>query len=303
MQKVFAALLFCTGLFCLAQAQVPMTGAGKGTPGSTAAYQGPGDVFASATVWYSCSTAYTSAFAAGTPNICDLNAVVGGASVCTLKLANTGKVDLSAYCAGAVTPATACALVTSCVVSKMYDQSGGTNHFIQAVAADNPPIVFNDTGGLPALNCTSGTPNVLNSTSNITINQPLTMSTVAKRTAGTVSTGAIGQNSIANIGFGAGTNNAGLYGGTAVSVAATDNAYHSINGLLSGANCALNVDGSDTASLNCGTNGISNAGVFQICRGNSFLSGHVTEVGMWSKTSTATDRNNISAVQHTNYGF
>ncbi len=33
MQKVFAVFLFCVGLFCLAQAQVPMTGAGKGAPG------------------------------------------------------------------------------------------------------------------------------------------------------------------------------------------------------------------------------------------------------------------------------
>ena len=36
MSKVCAVFLFCLGLFCLAQAQVPMTGAGKGAPGGGA---------------------------------------------------------------------------------------------------------------------------------------------------------------------------------------------------------------------------------------------------------------------------
>ena len=34
--KIAAVFLFCAGLFCLAQAQVPMTGAGKGAPGGGA---------------------------------------------------------------------------------------------------------------------------------------------------------------------------------------------------------------------------------------------------------------------------
>ena len=38
--KIAAVFLFCAGLLCLAQAQVPMTGAGKGAPGGGAACAG-----------------------------------------------------------------------------------------------------------------------------------------------------------------------------------------------------------------------------------------------------------------------
>ena len=69
--RVLIALLLSLWL-APAWAQLPMTGAGKGTP--AAAYQGPGDVFTTSPyAWYSCARGFSAAYAApGTNGACDV---------------------------------------------------------------------------------------------------------------------------------------------------------------------------------------------------------------------------------------
>lgn len=155
-------------------AQVSITGAGKGTPTVAASYCGPGDAgvcngTAGALVFYSCGRAYNAAYANGTNPLCDLVAVTGGAAVGTLRVKTNGYVDLTAYFAGSVTPAAACAAASggSCLVSKIYDHLGSANCTgscdltVSPGGTTRPPIAFSGAttslNSLPCVNTASGT--------------------------------------------------------------------------------------------------------------------------------------------------
>src|ERR1700688_359277 len=104
--------------------------------------------------------------------MCDLVQGSSGASpgtaVGTLRATTAGTVDLSAYFAGSVTPAAACAAITGgCVVSNQYDQSGSSHPLAVAVVADMPALVFSGLNGLPVMNFPGGT-KVLASSGTIT---------------------------------------------------------------------------------------------------------------------------------------
>lgn len=302
--SIFAIIFLC--------AQSPLPGFPPGTfqdraaiDAASAAYQGPGDVKSGWYVWGSCARVFTAAQANTSTSLCDLVAVTGGAAVCTLRGSATGFVDLAAsYCAGA-TPAAACAAASggSCKVSQLYDQTGNSRHLTQATLATMPALTFSSspTGTLPVLTGPSAS-TLLTTSGTFTVAAPITFSAVYRRTAAFTTPGLIFGAANSNIAAATIAGNAQVFGGTAEQNAvAADSAWHSLNGLVSNSagNCALNVDGSDTASLTCGTTGLVGA-AFRTFRSGAGtqMQGDIIEGGMISGTTTATERNNISANQH-----
>ena len=295
-------ILFLLLLCSPALAQVAQTGAGPGAPG--VAYQGPGDVLSGAISWGSCARVYKASLASTSTNLCDLvQASTGaspGTSVGTLRGSASGFVDLSAYFSGSVTPATACGLITGgCVVSKVYDQTGTTNHFTQATVANMPGLVFSALNSLPGIQC--GSPAIM-ATPNITQAQPFSLSAVYIRTGGTTGLspiiGALSGgidlegNNVAN--------QARITAGTAVQISnVADNSWHSFEGAFaSGGNGGANIDGTDSPSLTLGANVLA-GNALRICAdGSSFLTGKIMEAGIWPSAFTAPQRGNISSNQH-----
>jgi hypothetical protein len=285
------------------------------TPISGGSYTGPGDVSVNGSTnnwyaWYSCARVYKASLASTSTSLCDL---VDGAAptvvICTLRGTPSGLVDLTAYCPGGVTPAAKCAATTgppagSCNISQAYDQSGNSRPVVQATAASQPFLTFSALNGLPSIQCTAATC-VLATAGTYTIAQPITESGVyIMPTGGASDAPIIGQPTVAtHIGGSSVSNTAVVSAGTGVSEAATWNAWHALNGLLSGSgnNCALNVDGTDTASLNCGTDGWTTTNI-RVMRGNALqLIGSITEAGLLAVTSSPTDRSNICHNQKTYY--
>lgn len=301
MRKLLALLL--TLWLAPALAQVPMTGAGKGVP-VAATYQGPGDVFASASSWYSCSRSYSASYASsGTNGACDVVDTSTGLITCTYHIKTNGFVDPS-ECNGV---GQSCQ--TACSVIKAYDQTGNGYHMLQSTAtlAQLPHLTFSSTptGTLPTIDCGTGAVFFMQATTSPVLSQPFTMSGVANRNSGTAESGFLGQNGNASLGFGSGANLAEVFGGApALTKAATDSAWHSINGLFNGGgtSSAINVDGSDSTGAT-GAAGTT-ANTLRLCRaGPAQFSGLLAEAGVWAATSTSTDRNNLSSNQHGTSGY
>ena len=290
MRKLLALLL--TLWIAPALAQVPMTGAGKGTP---AGYVGPGDLgIGSFDGWYSCATAFTSAFAATLGAVCDVVDSATGLVTCTFHMQASGQTN-PAEC-----NASACA--TACKVTKAYDQTGNGRDASQVTLSAMPTLTLSALNGLPGMTCSGGTC-IMSTASFTTRAQPYTYVSVATRPSGGGG-GAIGDgNGLTFLGFGA-SNLAALYGGTSVTATASDASYHATSGLASGSgnNCALNVDGSDTASLNCGTTSAMNGLRIHRGGGTNFV-GTVMEAGMIGATTTSGNRNSYSSNAHTRYSF
>lgn len=273
---------------------------------SAATYQGPGDVVSGATVWGSCARVYTAAQASTATSLCDLVAITGGAAVCTLRGSSTGLVDLAAsYCAG-TTPAAACAAASggACRVTKVYDQTGSGNHFIQAALAQMPALAFAAINSLPVLRCTNAASTSM-ATGNLTQAQSYSMSTVFNRT-GSVTTlsAAIGALSAGGlVGGSTSANTSTANSGANLTRTGNDNAFHAIQGVMNNLTGANNTDGSDTTGSTGG--GAFSATALRICRTSSGVSSDmdVAEGGLWPIGFDATQRTNMNANQHGSNGY
>lgn len=167
---------------------------GPGTVHSTGggSYTGFGDLGLSGVkVYYSCARSYTAALAATNNNLCDIaDASTGSTFTCTMKAASTGFADLtSSLCtAGTLTVAAFCTLHTSCVVTKMYDQTGATAcsgsvacDIVQATNALQPALTFSVLNSLPCPTFgDSGNKRLASSASITSISTPFSYSGVAK---------------------------------------------------------------------------------------------------------------------------
>jgi hypothetical protein len=275
------------------------------TAAAGVSYTGPGDTFTTSPyAAYSCSEAFTAAYATALGNACDLvDSSAPTVVICTLKFAATGKVDLTAYCPGSVTPAAKCAAATGavCNISQAYDQTGNGRHVVQATSISQPPLAFSSTplGTLPAINCGNGATSIfLAMAATTTQAQPLTMSLVMNRATGTAAGGAIGNTSGAIfMGGGAGASLAQVNAGTALTSAVTDNTWFSMSGLFSGASSAININGSDSIG-NAGAASFA-GGNIRVCRAAATQqSGLIAEAIIWSASSTSTDRGNLHTNAH-----
>lgn len=270
-----------------------------------ATFQGPGDIVSGATAWGSCARAYNAAYANGTNPLCDLkDATTGTVSICTLRVLTTGFVDLAGtYCTGSATPAVACAAAAggACIISKVYDQTGTGNHFIQATAATMPALTFSALGGLPGLTFVKAN-NTAMSAGTLTFNQPFTMSCVFKRTANTADgeTVLAGQGSSVGLGPASSANLVGIIAPTELTVAATESVFHASQGVFNNLSSAVVADGTVTT----GTAGAANitAVAFRLGRsqaGNT-LDGVIMEAGIWPALAMTTGGGSQTALLNTN---
>jgi hypothetical protein len=279
---------------------------------AAASYTGPGDVSVNGStsnwfVWYSCARVFKASLANTSTNLCDLvDSSAPTVVICTLRGTTSGTVDLAGtYCTGGVTPATKCAAATGgvCNISQAYDQTGGGNPVVNVTAAQQPFLTFSALSGLPSMQCTAATCDLATSAT-FTFAQPITESgvyIVPTNVAGEQPFIAPSANNNAQIGVSGTANLAMADAGTQVNVSATLNAWHALQGLLSGAACALNIDGTDTGSLNCGAGGFSTASV-RLMRGPGLqVTGSIMEAGLLKVTSSSADRNNIRANQKAIY--
>lgn len=306
-KKIAILLGIVCGVFLLLArhgwAQVPMTGAGKGTPAAAVTYTGPGDVFSGAVFWGSCARVYTAAQASTSTSLCDLVAVTGGATVCTLRGSATGFVDQSAYCGGS-TPSAACAAASggSCKVSKVYDQSGSGNDVTQGTLASMPALTFSSpaSGSLPSLDCTGTV--FLASAGTFSQAIPITFSAVQIRTTGTAAGGSLGGSNTNYIGSGPSANQALLTAGTFLTQTATDNTWYAINAFnTSASNSVVNVDGSEVTGIASSANLASN---IRLCRASfTNIQGKIIEGGIWFLSSNSTNRNALNSNQHSANGY
>lgn len=277
-----------------ALAQVPITGAGKSAP--SAGYIGPGDLnLGSFDAWYSCAKAFTASFATSLAAVCDVVDTATGLTTCTFHIQATGSVDPTEC------NATACA--TACSITKAYDQTGNGKHATNATLAQMPTVDFSGLASFPGMKCDVGT--CLLSSTNITRNQPFTYTGIFIQTTAVTNGGAMGDsNGNTFLGSG-GSGNFAFGAGSNLTATAANGSYHAASSLMSGTgnNCAINIDGSDTAGLTCGTSNFGTA-AFRINRANGTqMRGTIMETGMIGATTTSSDRNSYSSNAHTRYNF
>lgn len=283
---------------------------GPGTAHSTTSYSGPGDVFSTSPyAFYSCSRAYTSAYASGAGNLCRVTRTSDSAQ-CTIKAKSTGFADLTtANCSGNTQTIVQFCNATTCNIDTAYDQTANVAGLDLTAAANFPTLTFSSSpnGSLPAINCGSGATAFVASAATPTQAQPLTVSGVYIRTSTPGSAGGIfgdGGN-VRLIGTPSGADLTEIdAAGTPVTSAATDNVWHAIASLANGASSALKVDSNSEATGNPGTAGLT-GGNIRICRAAFAQAGNVlvAEAAMWAATSSGTDRSNLNSNAHSQYGW
>lgn len=309
MRKLLASL-FLLVLLPFVWAQVPMTGAGKGTP--VIPYQGPGDVVSGALAWGSCARVYSLALASTSTSMCDLIAITGGAAVCTLRGSSTGFVDLAAsYCAG-TTPAAACAAASggSCKVGKIYDQIGGTSGWIPANLGQSPVLTFSAANGLPGMTGTGANNTGATTSTLFTQALPITWVSVAARTANFTTASYLGfasggYNGL--MGFDTSANKVTFSGSASLFLTLTgitDGALHAFQAVqASGSGCVFNVDGTETSG-DCTAQALSsNTSRLMRASGGASLNGYMMEYGFWPFGFNNTQRTNMNSNIHGINGY
>ena len=311
--KYILAFLLMLSTSCWAQ--IPMTGAGKSSGGAPPpSYQGPGDTVASATAFWSCSRAYTAAYAAGAGNACDIADVATGLTTCTMKFATNGFADLTSnLCAGGTLTVPAfCTAHTSCIVAKMYEQTGVTNCTTACDVTNRgillAALTFNCIGTIPCVTFPGTTGQYLqtpNFTS--TISQGCTYMGVAQRSSGTAQVSIASDNSLADGVYFSGSS-AGIFmfaGSLGSDVAAANGSPHAFQAAFNAGSSLLNVDSSGATTVSPGSGACVTSGNAIPITGPSgtLLNGIVWEVGLWPVAFSGPQISSMNSNQHTQYGF
>ena len=272
-----------------------------------AAYTGPGDIVASATIWLGLR-AYTAAYATGLGNAADIVDTATGLASCTIPLTSSGDLNLSGTICPTVSPTvsviTFCTVThaAGCSVSKLYDQTGGGLHLTQATLASMPTFVLNCVGSThPCINFTGG--QTLTNGTGFSLSRPYSSTAVIERTSGTGYECAICSNGFNQSWlFGNGANLINFYSNGDSTVAATDNAFHSASAANSIPNgLKIYIDGALTSASGVtatysGAIGMGSAG------GSLNCTCRVNEYGVWSGDFT-TNNSVINANAKTYWGF
>jgi hypothetical protein len=308
--KLSILLAVLLGAIAPARAQMLLTGAGKPTPAAAASYQGPGDIVSGAQFYGACSRVYNLSGASTVTSLCDLvDSAAPTVVICTLRGTTSGLVDLSAYCAGSVTPSAKCTAATggTCNVSKVYDQVGG-NHWTNATAASQPKLTFSALNGLPGLTGTAASGTFLQAPAlAANISNLFTLVSVHKKTGAAASESALGvSGSNALVGSGASANTVGLFGntGTGFTATATDGVFHSAIGVVNNTSSVLNVDSTETTGTTDNA-AIASGNNSRILRGNGCCSmdGTVMEVILYASTMSPANRSALNSNVHGTNGY
>jgi hypothetical protein len=283
--------------FAPVNAQMTMTGAGSTKVSVAPPYQGPGDVFSGAIVFYSSARAYNAAYATGTNPCMDL-VDQAAANAITINILSTGFVDVASINAWVTAHS-----VTTIEVTRVYDQTGNGHHEVQATLANMPTLTLNAINGLPAITNTLSILRMDSATA-ITQAQPLTMMGVAKRATNTNQGAFLGNSSAVTPWIGSHNTTQFEYsaGTSQDTIITSAQVWSGYSILMNGASSFTNVNGTDAATPGSpGTGGWTAQGV-RFMQSGGVWDGQVAEAGIWP-TSTSTNRNALYANQHSFSGY
>lgn len=303
MKRLFA-ILCGAGLLALAPlaasaGTLTLMGAGKpGAGGGGGGYTGPGDLVASALSWYGLR-AYNATWADGAHVAAEV-VRASDSHVCDVLLTTSGDLGNTANCGTGGENGQSLATwgaATTIKVSKLYDQAGSYN-VVQAVDATRPVLTLNCLNTSKPCMTFAGAQYLV--AANPLINQPVSISAVAKRTGAFTSQSDIlaGNNGVY---FLPSANQLGAYFGAQSNVTAADSAWHAAQWSVNGSSSAMNVDGTLTSSLAFGSLQLSNA--YQIGAQNgatSPLTGNITEVGVWT---SALNSSQMTSLCHNQFAY
>lgn len=271
------------------------------TAGGGGGYTGPGDVVSGASIWAGLR-GYTAAYSTGSNPAVDL-VDQANANPITINILSDGTLDVASIATWVSANS-----VTTIKVPRLYDQTGGGRHLVQATLATMPTLILGPVTGLasnrPAMVFASQ--NLL-SPATLSVAQPLTLGTVAIRTSGTSDSGIIAGNNgnDADIMF-RGANVAAIFAGSfAPTLAQTDNAWHSVHGAFNGASSFVNIDGTSGSTGSPGAGSMStNRGLYLGRDGfGSALTGRILEGGVWPSALSGANISSLSSNQHSYWGY
>lgn len=292
--RTFLAILWLCIWAIPSYAQVPMTGAGLGSPtAAVAGFQGPGDITSGAVAFYSAGRAYNAAYAAAQNPLADIVDTTTGLATCTFNVGTNGFANLSAVVcptgAPTVSVTTFCTVThaAGCRVTKLYDQTGNGNHVVQATIANTPGLTLSAQNGLPCLtNLGGGSIPVLQTAGNVIQAAPFTKIGVAERTNNVTTRQDIIANTASNrLAYTNSANSVTVNNGTNVNLTAADAAFHALLVIASGTAPLFAVDSS--ANISTSTNGTgSTSGALAVMNNNTssnpILAGNFfCEAGEW----------------------
>jgi hypothetical protein len=259
---------------------------------AAAAYTGPGDIVASAKAFWGLR-AYNAASIGN--NCCDIKRA-SDSTTQTFVTVSGGLVDKASIATFLTS--------TTGTITKWYDQTGNGFDVAGDGARQLPPIGLNVLGTNPAAQPVSASPNdLLVTSSTITQAQPFTVSMVCNRT--TVGGGdCIWLNDAPSIFVQAQTANTWrMFAGSALgSITVNDNATNALNCVFNGASSDFNVNGTAHTG-DAGSGGLSGAKMFIFSNPAFPWIGNCFEIGLWPSAFSGTNSTNMSANQHTFWGF
>lgn len=277
------------------------------------AYAGPGDI-TTFLHWYGLR-AYNKAYATALNPLADIVDTTTGLATCTIKTNAAGNADLTSVACPTASPTvsvtTFCTVThAGCSVTKLYDQVGSVSA-VQATLAKMPTLVFNVTGGNPAMLFTRTSAQFLQATSTGSLAQPYSISSVSRRpTAGNKNDvfgdGASGTGNI-GLGYSATTNVVDCYAPTdQVVVGVSDASFHAIQMVANAGSGNIYVDGtSNVSSLGSSAMLNTNWNIGNDAFGD-LMDGYITEAGFASGAFTVTGSgvaSQLNANQRAYWGF
>jgi hypothetical protein len=291
--------LFALLLGFPAYAQMTTTGAGK-LPVIVAAYVGPGDIVGSAKAWWGLR-AYSAAQTDGTHKA--INVIrASDSQTCDVFINTSGGLGNTTACSGAANGtaiATFCN-ATTCKVVTRYDQTGNGNDLTQATGAKQAVLTFSCRGSLP---CEAYAAGQNYGATFSTTNNPFTLSAVAIRTGAFTSEGDMFIQSGAGFYFDTSSNTVSYFNGGAISVTASDNAWHAMELSVDGTASAFIIDGGTPVTT---ANSFNMTGTLVVGDKSSTptngLTGNVGEMGIWPIKFTGTQATNICHNQFVYWG-
>jgi hypothetical protein len=267
----------------------------------SASYTGPGDVVSGAISWYGLR-AYNAAYATGSNPAIRLVDQAGGNQQ-IFNILSDGTLDVASI----QTWVTANS-VSTIKVNRIYDQVGSV-HLEQATLANMPVLVLSGNPDLasnrPAIQFTGSSSQVLTTGSYPSTNQPISYATVAQR-VGTANGGILsGNGGEPELSFGPGAANQVFVfaNNTPATQAATDSAFHGIQGVFNGASSVANVDGTSGSTANAGSTGIVASQFRMGIRFSDYLTGYVCEGGVWTVAFSGGDMTSLNTNQQAYWGY
>ena len=285
--STYHVMMFCNGTNWIAMGLATTGGGGGGSN-----YTGPGDIVSGAIAWYGLR-AYSAAVAAtGTQKAIKIR-----------RASDNTTMDILILTSGALDTATAstfCAS-TTCRVTEAYDQTGNGNHVLQATKGQQPQLVFNCIGSLPCLQFTGSSSQTLSVS--LIVPQPLTLSGTAEYTGGASQGDLMASSDGFSPSFGfAGNTVSEADDSSFISAAYVPGTFSAMQGVFHGASSAIYVNGAQTSG-SVGNQSLSSAVGWGSWTSGGYLTGELTEVGIWALAFNTSQQSSMNANQRSYWGF